>query len=193
MVDNSLNPAITKRCSRCLDDRPRGEFYRRKDGALVSACKTCCRVRALAYYAENLDACRARMDAQKERNPTRHLEWQRANGEHLKRKARARYAENGAEIRRRAWLKSIERRFGLSEADVATLLAAQNGACAACGAGFVTGDAKLRPCMDHCHASGRHRGFLCHSCNVTLGHVSDDPGRLDALAAYLRRPVPPRA
>jgi hypothetical protein len=39
--------------------------------------------------------------------------------------------------------------------------------------------------FDHCHASGRFRGWLCDRCNKTLGLVKDDVGLLMKLANYL--------
>ena len=39
--------------------------------------------------------------------------------------------------------------------------------------------------VDHCHATGEVRGFLCHGCNVALGMVGDDAERLRKLADYL--------
>jgi len=44
-----------------------------------------------------------------------------------------------------------------------------------------------RICFDHCHATGRFRGWLCNGCNTALGYVMDSPETLLALAAYLRR------
>ena len=40
---------------------------------------------------------------------------------------------------------------------------------------------------DHEHTSGEFRGWLCHSCNVTLGHVGDSVERLQQLIDYLNR------
>lgn len=39
--------------------------------------------------------------------------------------------------------------------------------------------------FDHCHASGKFRGWLCYGCNLTLGHAKDSPETLRALADYL--------
>jgi len=39
--------------------------------------------------------------------------------------------------------------------------------------------------FDHCHRTGKFRGWICYSCNTTLGHVNDDPKILRALIAYL--------
>lgn len=41
--------------------------------------------------------------------------------------------------------------------------------------------------FDHCHKSGRFRGWLCDNCNVVLGRVADDPNILCKLIAYLER------
>jgi Recombination endonuclease VII len=39
---------------------------------------------------------------------------------------------------------------------------------------------------DHNHATGLFRGWLCHHCNVGLGHFSDSPELLEAAAEYVR-------
>jgi hypothetical protein len=38
---------------------------------------------------------------------------------------------------------------------------------------------------DHCHATGVTRGWICLHCNLALGHASDSPERLRAMANYL--------
>jgi hypothetical protein len=39
--------------------------------------------------------------------------------------------------------------------------------------------------LDHDHETGTVRGLLCHSHNVALGHLNDNPEHLFALVAYL--------
>lgn len=41
--------------------------------------------------------------------------------------------------------------------------------------------------FDHCHQSGKFRGWLCTRCNTILGLAGDDPEVLQKLADYLRR------
>lgn len=41
--------------------------------------------------------------------------------------------------------------------------------------------------LDHDHATGIVRGFLCNTCNVALGMVGDCPNRLRRLAKYVEK------
>lgn len=50
--------------------------------------------------------------------------------------------------------------------------------CQACGKG---GDI----CFDHCHKSGKFRGWLCRGCNAAAGCAGDSASTLRKLAAYL--------
>jgi hypothetical protein len=75
------------------------------------------------------------------------------------------------------------RRYGLTEADWDTLLIAQAGRCGICRG--ETPGGKGRWHIDHCHATGKVRGLLCHHCNVGLGNFKDDPDLLRTAIAYL--------
>ena len=70
--------------------------------------------------------------------------------------------------------------YGLSLQEFRALLARQENACAICG----TSDRFLH--VDHCHATGKVRGFLCNRCNIGLGYYDDDPELMEAATAYLR-------
>jgi hypothetical protein len=75
--------------------------------------------------------------------------------------------------------KERARRYGLSLQDYRAMLARQDAACAICR----RSDRPL--CVDHCHATGKVRGFLCRECNLGLGYYNDDPGLTRAATAYL--------
>ena len=45
----------------------------------------------------------------------------------------------------------------------------------------------VRLALDHCHETGRLRGFLCTPCNSGLGYLGDAAERLQAALKYLRR------
>lgn len=80
--------------------------------------------------------------------------------------------------------KHIKATYGLSKAEFDQLLLSQNGRCAACDDLF--GNTRHRH-IDHCHTTGRIRGILCQSCNVSIGSMKEDIGRLRRLIAYLER------
>ena len=40
-------------------------------------------------------------------------------------------------------------------------------------------------CMDHCHNTGKFRGFICRKCNLGLGYFDDSPGKMVCAAEYL--------
>lgn len=61
------------------------------------------------------------------------------------------------------------------------------GVCAICG----EKNKGKRLAIDHCHQSGKIRGFLCTGCNVALGLMGDSPGRLRRAAEYLESHAEP--
>lgn len=47
-------------------------------------------------------------------------------------------------------------------------------------------DRKISPWrLDHCHQTGKFRGFLCNECNIALGKFGDDPEVLRNALRYL--------
>lgn len=72
--------------------------------------------------------------------------------------------------------------YGITLDEYNEMLTAQNGVCAICE----EEQQGSRPLfVDHCHASTRVRGLLCHSCNLGLGAFRDRPELLDAAKEYL--------
>lgn len=81
--------------------------------------------------------------------------------------------------------RAIAKNYNLSPEGYEALMSAQDGSCATCGlktAGHSRSDHLF---VDHCHATGRVRGLLCHRCNTALGLTSDSPALLRSLATYL--------
>ena len=60
----------------------------------------------------------------------------------------------------------------------------KRGACEVC-------ETECELCYDHDHSTGLFRGWLCQRCNSGIGQFQDDPYRLVAAAAYLRRRAAP--
>lgn len=70
-----------------------------------------------------------------------------------------------SEEKKRKW--HLKTRYGITPEDFERMLANQNGSCALCPAS----PERLR--VDHCHATGKVRGLLCHQCNIRLGGWDD--------------------
>lgn len=56
--------------------------------------------------------------------------------------------------------------------------------CESCGKG-ASGKGRLH--IDHCHATGKFRGWLCFKCNAGLGLLGDSPRTLRRALRYLER------
>ena len=54
--------------------------------------------------------------------------------------------------------------------------------CQSCSVKF---ESQSDAMLDHCHETGKFRGFLCRRCNLVLGLVKDDEGWLAMLGDYL--------
>lgn len=43
-----------------------------------------------------------------------------------------------------------------------------------------------RICFDHCHKTGKFRGWICRSCNLALGYVDDKVEILEKIINYIK-------
>lgn len=77
---------------------------------------------------------------------------------------------------------ALKSRYGLTVADREAMFVRQGSACASCG----SQSTKCKWVVDHCHATNKVRGVVCHTCNLALGYVNDSTVRLEKLIAYLR-------
>ena len=83
---------------------------------------------------------------------------------------------------RRSMLKY---KYGMTDASFGELLASQGGCCAIC-ATTEPGGKHGTFNVDHCHDTGKVRGILCQSCNVTLGRAGDNLPGLMRFVGYLQ-------
>lgn len=115
-------------------------------------------------------------------------DWRAANPEKARELQRL-YLLNNPEKRRQSEERSrLKRKYGLSPEQLAELIRSQRGRCLICNTPFNEQIRKLQSCVDHDHRpGGKVRGILCRSCNVGLGHASDNPKLLRAMARYLER------
>lgn len=191
----------SKTCRKCAVEKSLGEFYASPVGkhGVIAICKPCSRERRRQWYVNNREDVKARERA-------RHF----ANRDVAREKRRAYYEENRAEriAAVRAYYQAnrericeservagkarrLRQHYGMSEAEWASLFAAQGDACAICGT--VEPGHKFGWSTDHDHSccpSKRTcgaciRGILCHARNTGLGQFRDNPTSLRAAADYI--------
>ena len=84
--------------------------------------------------------------------------------------------------------KKTLQKYGITQDQYDSILAAQGGNCAICHRpGGGSKRERWQPLVfDHSHVTGKFRGLLCAKCNLGLGNFDDRHDFLEAAAAYLR-------
>jgi len=79
----------------------------------------------------------------------------------------------------------FKKTYGIDIEDFNIMRRQQDYKCACCGTheNEVT---RKRLFIDHNHKTGEVRALLCHSCNVSLGLLKEDPERIASLLSYLK-------
>lgn len=123
-----------------------------------------------------------------------HRDWCARNREKCAAYRRAYYSKNAMAVKTRTaqWQldnpdarRTIKRRwdYGSTGEDLWT---AQGGRCGICDVDLLTKPPRLRH-LDHCHATGAVRGWLCHKCNTGLGKLGDNEAGLLKALGYINR------
>lgn len=79
----------------------------------------------------------------------------------------------------------LKYRFGLTMAEFAKMLEAQNGVCAICKEPERVKKDSLS--VDHDHKTGKVRGLLCGRCNRGIGMFQEDLEMMESARAYLQK------
>lgn len=141
------------------------------------------------YYQRNKERLKAeqreRWHANIEKNKATAAKYRDANRERIREKSRQYHHDN----RFTYWVKSLERKFGISYFDYQALSDQQGGVCAICKQpekqrDYRTGKTRRLP-VDHDHTTGKVRGLLCHRCNLVVGLIEERPDIVDNIRAYL--------
>ena len=77
---------------------------------------------------------------------------------------------------------TIKSKYGLTLAQWEAIRDEQSNCCAICKCAF---GPKLKPCIDHCHKTGKVRGLLCKQCNQAIGLLKDSALKCRSAASYL--------
>lgn len=127
--------------------------------------------------------------------------WRERNREKLREYSREYLANNRSRVQEwhKSYAASIEgrcrralnasrhcaKRYGYEpcHATLDEIVGAFTGRCFICGIDEC--ECTRRLCMDHCHETGRFRGWLCQGCNTSIEHVINRPRFLQGASAYL--------
>ncbi len=86
----------------------------------------------------------------------------------------------------RSVIRSRLRKMGAKEENLEELLTLyfDQENCPICSRKVQELDKRLS--IDHCHTTGKIRGFLCSNCNAALGYLRDDPHAISNLLSYVQ-------
>lgn len=73
----------------------------------------------------------------------------------------------------------------ITDLTIAEMLKLKSKGCAICGT-KENSISKFDLCMDHCHITGKFRGFLCKNCNSGIGFFKDSAILLKSAIVYLK-------
>lgn len=71
----------------------------------------------------------------------------------------------------------------ISDIQIVRLYVDFSGTCPICEVAVDKTEGR-RLCLDHCHETGRVRGFICHHCNACLGWLES---RVDKVLSHIKR------
>lgn len=170
-----------KKCVTCGEFKPLSEFtfHNRKKGQHRNRCHECEKEGIRQYHKSP-------------QGKEKRKEWVGENKERIEAyfdlyKKDPRYKENMKRYSRKSVLKT----FGITHEDYDRMFREQKGVCAICGNNKPDASGRRKNlCVDHCHTTGRIRGLLCHSCNVTIGLMKESPLLLRKAAEYLENESP---
>lgn len=147
------------------------------------------RKRALEWNNNNPERYQEIKKNFRKRNQEKHREWLKKwiekNKEHYIKQRREYHNRPEVKARKNEYMEKwhLARREGLVGAPKPDI-------CPVCGRKPIGGNrGKGRICVDHCHKTGKIRGWLCDDCNVALGRVDDRIDILKNLIKYLRKNV----
>lgn len=122
--------------------------------------------------------------------------WRIKNKDHVKEMSKQYYNSNkerykqysnkwrhthSLEIKTKLKYRHLKIKYNLTKEQWQQLLITQNYRCAICSISI-----DIKPCVDHCHKTGRIRGLLCDSCNIGLGKFKDTIDIMEKAIKYLK-------
>ena len=98
------------------------------------------------------------------------------------------YRRNRPEYSRRRRNTQLKGNYGITLNEFERRLEMQNNECEICNQKFIK-DSKglLKASVDHNHSTGKIRGIICNTCNLTLGRIKENKQVLYKMIQYLEK------
>lgn len=164
-----------KNCNKCKIDKDFSNFYIDKRRETYTAtCKICIKEKANLYYKNNPEKVKKQS----------HDYYQ--NNKEICYKKNLVYQKSHPEMGRNTTLK---RKYGITLVEYNKILLYQDNRCATCKQYETVKDPrnnKLKDlAVDHNHKTGKVRGLLCDSCNLSIGRTKENIKTLKNMIEYL--------
>lgn len=114
-----------------------------------------------------------------EANPGYYKKYRQANPDKYNEHNKAYRLRHRERLKQRSRAYQLKSKYGLSLVEYENHLLRCNYKCEICSTQLV------KPCVDHCHETGKVRGILCVSCNAGLGNAKEDKQILENMIRYL--------
>ncbi len=139
------------------------------------------------YYEKNKEKIAEYQRNYRKENPEKIAEYREKNAEQIAIGQKVRNdkwaAENKDRKKELDKVGHLKRKYNLDVEEYDRMLVEQNYSCKICET-HISNLTKVL-CVDHCHATGKVRGLLCHSCNVAIGLLKDNTETLKKAIKYL--------
>jgi hypothetical protein len=173
-------------CNKCHVSKSVEEFRLRKhDGFRFKTCKKCCYQIRKKWINKNPDKVRDEQVRSRKKNDQ--LFRDAAKEYYMKNPERVAETLKKSRFRRalyRSQLKAVQRSHLACNATEEQISSLFTGKCFVCGVS--ESDCRVSLCMDHNHATGEFRGWICEDCNIAAGKIKDNPMIAQQLSNYLQ-------
>jgi hypothetical protein len=179
---NSNDSNFLYRCKKCQLVKKNEDFPKRNNRSNIkrkyySWCKLC--------YAE-----RTKINREKKENFRKcvhcNLLKEHTKSGYICKDCYRKYIKNNKDAIKNTILK---RKYGISLPTYFKMFEDQEGKCKICKVKLNSGIYNENGMIDHCHATGKVRGILCHLCNIGLGAFKDNIEVLEKAIQYLNNYV----
>ncbi len=137
------------------------------------------------WYIDNRSRLLAKAKANFEANPERVRERSREIARRDPERNRSKVTEWRQANPERAKNSELKKNYGITLEDYIKIFESQGKCCAICKSD--SSGSKNDWHVDHCHATGKVRGVLCHHCNRGLGGFKDSIAALQVAINYLQQ------